>query len=301
MRVAVSGASGFVGGALVRRLRAHGHEVFRLVRRSPQDSAEIGWNPAQGKVDLDRLAEVDGVVNLAGAGIGDKRWTAAYKRTLYESHVGSARTMAEALAACSSGPRVLVSVGAMGYYGRDNGGARLTEDCPAGADFAARIVVDKERATAPAADAGIRVVLPRMALIMDASGSTLGRRLLPLAKLGLLGKLGDGSTVWSVVSLDDATAALEFLLTSPDAEGPFNVSAPEPTTNAEFTTLLGKSVNRPTVLPVPKFALGIVLGELSEDILASFSVDPSRIIDAGFEFQHPDAASVIEASLASTG
>jgi uncharacterized protein (TIGR01777 family) len=298
MKVAVSGSSGFVGRSLLPRLRASGHEVVRLVRRDPSAADEVRFDPDTGVVDLEALAGVEGIVNLAGAGIGDKRWTESYKKTLYDSHVRSAATLATAAAEVSPAPAVLVSVGAMGYYGNDTHGRRLTEDMPAGTDVAARIVADKEAATAPAARAGVRVVLPRLSLVMGRDGGTFGRRLLPLARAGLLGPLAGGGSVWSVVSVQDTARALEFLLTAEAASGPVNVSAPQVTTNSEFTRLVGEAVHRPTVLPVPKFGIGLVLGEFAADVLADFRVDPSLLLSLGFTFEHPDARSVVAAALA---
>lgn len=297
MRVAVAGSSGFVGSELLPRLRSAGHDVLRLVRRETSTPDEVSWNPAAGTVDLDRLAGVDAIVNLAGAGIGDRRWTQSYKQILYASHVGSARVLAGAAAELHDSVSTLVSVGAMGYYGNDNAGGRLREDAPAGSDFAAQIIVDKEIATEQASEAGVRVVLPRVSLVMDSRGGTMGRRLLPLAKLGLLGPLAGGGSTWSVVSLSDLARALLFMLEHESLAGPVNVSAPVSTTNKEFTRLLGRRVNRPTILPVPKFGLSIVLGEFADDVLASFDVDPTTLIEAGFTFEHPDAASIIEATV----
>ncbi len=295
MRVAVSGSSGFVGQTLLPHLREQGHEVLRLVRARASAPDEVAFDPQAGTVDLDRLAGVDALVNLAGAGIGDQRWTDSYKKTLYASHVQSAATLATAAARLR--PSVLVSVGAMGYYGNDTGGVRLTEQSPPGTDFAARIIVDKEAATAPAAAAGVRVVLPRLSLVMGRDGGVLGRRLLPLARAGLLGPLAGGSSVWSVVSVHDVARSLTWMLTAPQASGPYNVSAPVVTTNGEFTALLGQAVHRPTVLPVPRFGLKLVLGEFATDVLADFNVDSARLVEAGFTFEHPDAASVVAAAL----
>ena len=296
MRVAVAGSSGFVGQALLPVLRRRGDDVVRMVRRPARAADEVAWDPEAGTVDLAALAGVDAVVNLAGAGIGDKRWSDSYKRTLYDSHVGSAQALAAAAAEVSPNPSVLVSVGAMGYYGNDTGGVRLTEGSPAGTDTAARILVDKERATRPAADTGVRVVLPRLSLVMGAHGGTLGRRLLPLAKLGVLGPLAGGRSIWSVVSVQDVARSLVFFLDDADTAGAYNVSAPQTTTNAEFTELLGDAVHRPTVLPVPRFGLHLALGEFAADVLADFNVDAGRVIEAGFDFEHPDAASVVAAA-----
>jgi len=297
VKVAVAGSSGFVGRRLVPLLASGGHDVVRLVRRAPQAPDEVSWSPDTGTVDITKLEDVEAIVNLAGAGIGDKRWTESYRQTLYDSHVATSRVLARAAAELVPTMTTLVNVGAMGYYGNDTGGRRLVEDSPAGHDFAARIIVDKERATGPAAEAGVRVVLPRLSLVMDASGSTFGRRLLPLAKAGLLGPLAGGRTIWSVVSLPDTARAIEHMLANAEISGPYNVSAPETTTNAEFTRLIGQAVHRPTVLPVPKFGLKIYLGKFADDVLADFNVDPTKLIDSGFSFEHPDAQSVVEVAV----
>ena len=297
MRVAVAGASGFIGGELVPRLRSSGHDVLRLVRGPATRPDEVSWNPAAGSIDLDGLTSVDAIINLAGAGVGDRRRTKAYKKVLYDSHVGSAAVLARAAAELAPTLTTLVSVGAMGYYGNDTHGRRLVEDSAPGSDFLAQILVDKEQATTVASEAGVRVVLPRLTLVMGSAGSTMGRRLLPLAKLGLLGPLAGGHSIWPVVSVQDTARAIEHMLTNEETSGPYNVTAPEVTTNGEFTRLLGQAVHRPTVLPVPKFALTIVLGEFADDVLADFNVDPQRLIDSGFTFEHRDAEAVVGACM----
>lgn len=297
MRVAVAGASGFIGGELLPRLRSGGHDVLRLVRGPAAAADEVSWNPGAGTVDLDRLASVEAIVNLAGAGVGDRRRTESYKKVLYDSHVGSAQVLARAAAELAPTLRTLVSAGAMGYYGNDTHGRRLVEDSAPGSDFLARVIVDKEQATTVASEAGVRVVLPRLTLVMGSAGSTMGRRLLPLAKVGLLGPLAGGRSIWPVVSVQDTARAIEHMLTNEETSGPYNVSAPEVTTNGEFTRLLGQAVHRPTVIPVPKFALQIVLGEFADDVLADFNVDSSLLVASGFTFDHPDAASIIDAAV----
>jgi uncharacterized protein (TIGR01777 family) len=297
MQIAVAGSSGFIGGELLPRLRSAGHDVLRLVRGPAAGADEVSWNPGAGTVDLDRLSSVEAIVNLAGAGVGDRRRTEAYKKALYDSHVGSARVLARAAAELAPTLTTLVSVGATGYYGNDTHGRRLVESSAAGSDVLARIIVDKEQATTVAAEAGVRVVLPRLSLVMGSAGSTMGRRLLPLAKVGLLGPLAGGRTIWSVVSVQDTARALEHMLTNEQMSGPYNVSAPEATTNAEFTRLIGEAVHRPTVIPVPKFGLKLVLGEFADDVLADFNVDPQHLIDSGFTFEHPDAEAVVAASM----
>jgi uncharacterized protein (TIGR01777 family) len=297
VRVAVAGASGFIGGELLPRLRSGGHDVLRLVRGPAAAADEVSWNPGVGTVDLDRLASVEAIVNLAGAGVGDRRRTESYKKVLYDSHVGSAQVLARAAAELAPTLRTLVSAGAMGYYGNDTHGRRLVEDSAPGSDFLARVIVDKEQATTVASEAGVRVVLPRLTLVMGSAGSTMGRRLLPLAKVGLLGPLAGGRSIWPVVSVQDTARAIEHMLTNEETSGPYNVSAPEVTTNGEFTRLLGQAVHRPTVIPVPKFALQIVLGEFADDVLADFNVDSSLLVASGFTFDHPDAASIIDAAV----
>jgi uncharacterized protein (TIGR01777 family) len=297
VRVAVAGASGFIGGELLPRLRSGGHDVLRLVRGPAAAADEVSWNPGAGTVDLDRLASVEAIVNLAGAGVGDRRRTESYKKVLYDSHVGSAQVLARAAAELAPTLRTLVSAGAMGYYGNDTHGRRLVEDSAPGSDFLARVIVDKEQATTVASEAGVRVVLPRLTLVMGSAGSTMGRRLLPLAKVGLLGPLAGGRSIWPVVSVQDTARAIEHMLTNEETSGPYNVSAPEVTTNGEFTRLLGQAVHRPTVIPVPKFALQIVLGEFADDVLADFNVDSSLLVASGFTFDHPDAASIIDAAV----
>jgi uncharacterized protein (TIGR01777 family) len=297
VRVAVAGASGFIGGELLPRLRSGGHDVLRLVRGPAAAADEVSWNPGAGTVDLDRLASVEAIVNLAGAGVGDRRRTESYKKVLYDSHVGSAQVLARAAAELAPTLRTLVSAGAMGYYGNDTHGRRLVEDSAPGSDFLARVIVDKEQATTVASEAGVRVVLPRLTLVMGSAGSTMGRRLLPLAKVGLLGPLAGGRSIWPVVSVQDTARAIEHMLTNEETSGPYNVSAPEVTTNGEFTRLLGQAVHRPTVIPVPKFALQIVLGEFADDVQADFNVDSSLLVASGFTFDHPDAASIIDAAV----
>ncbi len=305
MRVAVAGSSGFIGQSLLPSLRRSGHEVVRLVRHDTVQRGTARFDPARGLVDLDALTAdgpIDAFVNLAGAGIGDKRWTEARKRELYDSHVQSAATVAKAAAALEPRPSVLVSVGAMGIYGHDNATARsagapaptlLTEDAPVGSDLAARIVAAKEAATAPASEAGVRVVLPRLSLVMG-PGGTLARRLVPLARAGLLGPLAGGDAAWSVVSLDDVVAAMEFFLDDPATTGPYNIAAAV-TTNKAFTKALGTALRRPTVLPVPRFGISLVLGELAKDVLASFALDSSRLTEAGFSFQDEDVDTIARA------
>lgn len=283
MRIAVTGASGFIGGALVPHLRAHGHEVLRMVRRPSGASDEVMWDPMGGTVDVAGLAGVDAVIHLAGAGVGDHRWTDSYKATIRESRVVGTTTLATALASMQQPPSVLVSGSAIGFYG-DTGNLAVDEGAPAGSGFLADVVVGWEAAAQPARDAGIRVVHPRTGLVIAGRGGAWAK-LWPLVRLGVGGKFGSGRQWWSFISMRDELAALSFLLEQ--LEGPVNLTAPNPVTNAEMVKAMGRLLKRPTVLPVPAKALEIALGEFSSEILGSARVLPTRLVEAGFTFQDP--------------
>ncbi len=297
MRVAITGASGFVGTALTASLRSDGHDVVRLVRRAPRAPDEVQWDPMTGMVDLAGLAGTDGLVNLAGAGVGDRRWTQGYKRKLYDSHVGGTRVLAEAATALEPRPHVIIGQGGINYYGNDCGDTMLDEDAPAGQGFLATAVKDTEAALDPARQAGIRVVSTRSGIVMDKSGSTLGRRLLPLFRLGLGARLGNGRQWWSIVSLDDAVRAITFLLVEPTASGAYNVTAPVPSTNRDVTAALARAVHRPALLAAPAPAIRLVLGEFADAVLGSVRAVPARLQAAGFEFAHRTADEIFAAAL----
>lgn len=293
MRVAVTGASGLIGGALVPHLRAQGHDVVRLVRRPSGSPDEVMWDPTGGFVDVRGLAGVDGVIHLAGAGVGpdsyrsivtgEQRWTDSYKATIRDSRIVGTDTLARALASMDAPPSVLVSGSAIGFYGT-TGDRAVDETAPAGAGFLADVVVDWEAAADPAREAGIRVAHPRTGLVVSGRGGTWGK-LWPIFRLGGGGRLGTGTQWWSFISLRDELAALTYLLDH--LEGPVNLTAPNPATNAEVTQVMGKILGRPTILPVPAKALEISLGEFSSEVLGSLRVMPSRLVDAGFDFQDP--------------
>lgn len=285
MRIAITGSTGLIGTALATRLQQEGHDVVRLVRRPPRAADEVAWDPERGTVDLDGLRGVEAAVHLAGAGVGDHRWTDEYKRTIRNSRVLGTRTLVAALTALDPLPSVLVSGSAVGFYG-DRGDEELTEVSAGGQGFLADVVRAWEAETAPAAAAGIRVALARTGLVMSSEGGAFGR-LLPLVKLGLAGPLGDGRQWWPWITLDDEVSALTFLLTR-DVSGPVNLGSPQPARNGEVTRALGRVVNRPAVLKAPRFALRLALGEFSADVLASQRMLPQRLVDAGFTFRHPD-------------
>jgi len=298
MRIAVTGSSGLVGTELVATLQADGHEVRRLVRRTPRTADEHRWDPAHRQLDDGVLADVDAVVNLAGVGIGDKRWTDAYKREVVDSRVDSTATVAAALAQAAAAdpdrPRVLLSASAVGFYG-DGGDQVLDESSPAGSDFLADVCVQWEAATAPAEAAGIRVAHLRTGLVLARGG--MMSRIRPLFQLGVGGKLGSGKQWWPWISLRDEVDAIRFLLTA-DVAGPVNLTGPEPVTNAAFTEALGRVLHRPTVLPVPGFALSAVLGEFAQlGVLAGQRALPRVLMEAGYTFTHGDVESALRWAL----
>ncbi|MEI8262008.1 MAG: TIGR01777 family oxidoreductase [Actinomycetes bacterium] len=295
MKVAITGASGLIGGALVPHLRAGGHEVLRLVRRAAASPDEVTWDPTRGTVDLAKLTGVNAVINLAGAGVGDHRWSDAYKKEILDSRVNSTRTIATAITQLSTPPNVLVSSSAIGWYG-DTGSNEVDESAPAGEGFLADVVEKWEAAASPALTAGIRVVHPRTGLVVSSKGGAWGR-MFPLFKVGLGGKLGSGAQYWSWISMRDEIAALRFLMEQPGLTGPFNLTAPTPATNAEITKVMGRLMHRPTLATAPAFALKSMLGEFSTEVLGSARVVPTALIHAGFRFQDTLVDSAITQAL----
>jgi uncharacterized protein (TIGR01777 family) len=296
MRVAITGSTGLIGSALTPHLRSLGHDVVRVVRSAPSGT-DITWSPADGRIDDHALDGVDAVVHLAGAGIGDKRWTDDYKRELLESRTKGTTLISEAIAAADDGPKVLLSGSAIGIYGA-RGDEELTEASSAGDGFLADICVQWERSTEPAEAAGVRVVHLRTGVVLSAKGGALKRQL-PLFKFGLGGKMGSGDQWQSWISIDDEVAAITHLLTS-ETSGAVNLTAPEPVTNAQFTDVLGDVLHRPTILPIPKFGPKLVLGgELAESLLFSGQKVLPAVLesDPGFTFRHRDLATALHAVL----
>ncbi|MFD8382775.1 TIGR01777 family oxidoreductase [Streptomyces sp. NPDC059679] len=296
MRIAITGSSGLIGTALVRSLRADGHQVVRLVRRAPRAEDEVQWDPKRQWVDSQGLVGCDAVVHLAGAGIGDRRWTDAYKKELRDSRVLGTTAVAEAVASLDAPPRVLVSASAVGFYG-DTGGRVVDESAPPGDGFLADLCQQWEEATAPAQEAGVRTVFARTGLVVSAEGGAWGR-LFPLFRFGLGGRMGSGRQYWSFIALDDHIAALRHILATDELVGPVNLTAPEPITNREVTAAMGRVLGRPTLLSVPAPALRLALGELSSDVLGSVRAVPRRLLDSGFSFTHPEIEQALRAALA---
>lgn len=293
-RFVVAGASGLIGSALVRSLTDDGHDVVRLVRRAPRAADEVRWDPKEGYVDSARLAGCDAIVNLAGAGVGDHRWTAAYKKEIRDSRVLGTQTLARAAAGLDAPPRVFLNGSAVGYYG-DTGSRTVDETAPAGDGFLPSLCVEWEAAAAPAHQAGIRTVFARTGLVVARGGGAWGK-LFPLFKAGLGGRMGDGRQYWSYIALDDHVAALRHLLDAGDVAGPVNLTAPQPATNREVTEAMGRVLRRPAVLAVPSAVLRVVLGEMSGDVLGSTRAVPTRLLESGFEFTHPGVAQAIRAA-----
>lgn len=285
MRVVVAGSHGLIGSALVEHLQSGGHEVRRLVRRAARGTDEISWDPDEGRLDPADLTGSDAVVNLGGAGVGDRRWTQSYRRTILQSRTRPSALLARTLAEAPDGPRVLLQGSAVGYYG-DRGDEVLTESSARGTGFLADVVEAWEQSTATAAEAGIRVAHLRTGIVVSRSGGSFGR-LLPLLRLGVGGPLGNGRNVWPWITLVDEVRAIEHLLTA-DVSGAVNLVGPDPRPQGQVVRAVARELRRPAVLSVPRFALRIAVGEFADDILASQRVLPEVLLDSGFGFRHTD-------------
>ncbi|WP_326552665.1 TIGR01777 family oxidoreductase [Micromonospora sp. NBC_01813] len=297
MRILLAGASGFLGTRLVARLRADGHDTVQLVRRPAPGPAEFTWSPSSGQLDPAAFAGVSAVINLAGAGVGDKRWTDSYKALIRSSRVDSTSTLATAIAALPAAdrPSVLLNSSAVGWYG-DTGDQPVEENAPAGEGFLSDVARVWEAATGPAEDAGVRVVRLRTGLPLHHDGGLLKPQLLPF-RLGVGGKLGSGRQWVPWIALADWLAAVSFLLERDDIAGPVNVVGPTPVTNAAFGKALGAAVHRPAIMPIPALALQVALGEFAVEALRSTRVLPGVLNQAGFDFQYPDLPQALQAAL----
>jgi hypothetical protein len=302
LHVAVTGASGLIGSALMRRLIGDGHQVSSLVRHRPVAPGEIFWDPSGGSLDPRSLEDVHAVIHLAGENVG-ARWTAARKGRIRSSRVAGTRLLSETLAGLQRPPQVMVSASAVGIYG-NRGDEVLTESSPPGNpahDFLVSVSKAWEQATAPAEAEGIRVVHPRFGIVLSPHGGALRKMLLPF-RLGLGGRLGSGRQWMSWISIDDAVEALHRLLLDESLEGPVNLTAPEPLTNSDFTRTLARVLSRPAIFPMPQAALRLALGEMADGtVLSSARVIPSRLLEAGFRFGQPDLASALRHVLGRQG
>ena len=287
-RIAITGASGLIGTALVGHLKAEGHTVQRLVRRAPVGADEVQWDPQTGFVDIEALRGVDAIIHLAGVGVGDKRWSKKYKSEILNSRLLGTTAIANAVAELK--PQVFISASAIGWYG-ESGNRAVVETDRAGDDFLAAVCREWEGAADLAGD--VRTVKLRTGLVLDPTGGALGR-MLPLFRLGLGGKLGNGKQWWSWITLHDQIRAIVFVLENP-ISGPVNLTAPNPVTNQEFTAALARAMHRPALFPAPAIALKIALGGFSSEILGSKKVIPQVLQEAGFTFDYPHISEALSA------
>ncbi len=287
-QVAVTGSSGLIGSALVGQLRADGFEVKKIVRRPVRNNDEVFWNPNVGEIDLAALSQVDAIIHLAGVGVGDKRWSAAYKSEILNSRLLGTTTIATA--AKTLGIKKFISASAIGYYG-ETGNRSVSESDRGGEDFLSVVCREWEAAADLAID--IPTIKLRTGLVLDPTGGALGR-MMPIFKFGLGGKLGNGKQWWSWITLHDEIRAIIFLLNS-KITGPVNLTSPNPVTNQEFTAALARALNRPAIFPAPAFALRAALGGFSSEILGSKKIVPKVLTEAGFEFDYPHISAALTA------
>ena len=295
-RIAITGSSGLIGGALQPRLLGAGHEVIRVRRGNDSDPSAM-WNPETGWFREGALDGVDAVIHLAGAGIADKRWSESRKQELLDSRVNGTRLLVDHLATLTKKPSVLISSSAVGYYG-SRGDETLTEASAPGSGFLPEICVAWEREAMRAAEFGIRTVTLRTGVVLAKEGGALAKMLLPF-KLGIGGRLGDGKAYFPWISLQDVVGVYEYAVTA-DVRGPVNAVGPNPVTNAEFTKALGKAIHRPTLLPVPTLGLKLLYGSgiTDETLLSSQRVVPAVLQESGFDFGQETVAEALEAALA---
>jgi uncharacterized protein (TIGR01777 family) len=288
MKILVTGSTGLIGSALIPSLLADGHSVVRLVRRvSATPANEILWDPRLGTLNAAMLEGYDAMVHLAGESIAGARWTPENKRRILDSRVQGTRLLVEALLSLSKPPGVLISASAIGFYG-NRGAEILREESPPGKGFLPDLCRQWEEAAQPASKRGIRVVTPRIGLVLSGRGGALARMLLPF-KLGVGGKIGPGNQYMSWIALDDLVGSIRHMIQDQDLSGPVNAVSPQPVTNLEFTRVLGRTLSRPTLFPLPAFAARIVLGEMADELLlASARVEPARLLAAGCQFRFPE-------------
>ena len=295
MKIVISGASGLIGTQLVTKLKSSGHEVVQLVRRSAA-AGQIMWDPKSGKLDPASLEGCDAVIHLSGAGIGDKRWSDAYRKEILDSRTATTLLLANTIASLQRKPSVFLSGSAIGIYGA-RGDEQLTETSAHGTGFLADVCKQWEAAAKPAIDAGVRTVFLRTGIVLSPKGGAL-KKLLPLFRLGVGGKFGNGKQWQSWISMDDEVASIIHLLTA-NVSGAVNLTAPQPVTNAEFTKVLARVVKRPAIVPVPTFAPKILLGgELADALLFTGQrVMPQALTASGYVFKHSTLESALRSLL----
>ena len=290
LRVAVSGSSGLIGAALCQRLKSAGHSVLPIERvsgRAQSSSAgeAIPWEPARGLIDPEQLNKVDCVFHLAGRSIASARWTASERQLIRDSRVLATRRIVEQIGKLLTPPKIFISASAIGIYG-DHGDQQVDESTQPAQDFLADVASDWEDACLPLVQLGVRVVHPRFGIVLSRSGGALAK-MLPLFRWLLGGRLGSGRQYWSWIALPDVVAALEWMMRDNAATGAYNVVAPQPISNAEFTQILAAQLGVPALLPAPAWGLRLALGEMADSLLlTSCRVVPARLLESGFEFQY---------------
>ena len=296
MRIVIAGSSGLIGTALRASYERDGHAVVRLVRRPPRTAEEVFWD-ARAEAGPNPLEGADILVNLAGAGLGDRRWTRRYREVLRHSRTGTAAALARMAAQADRPPAMMLSASGIRIYGIDRRDEFLTEDsAPDTAGLLPAIAADWEAATAPATEAGIPVCHLRLGLVLSRHGG-LFPPLVRLFRFGMGAYFATGSEFWSYVSLTDTVRAIRFLATHPDAAGPYNISAPDPVRNRQLIRVLARALGRPTVLRLPQWTLRVALGGIASEVFGSLRVLPARLSEAGFEFAQPDAVSAVREAL----
>lgn len=288
MKIAITGSSGLIGKELSRELAASGHHIVALVRNQHDaiDEAHCWWQPDQGIREPEKLAGIEAVIHLAGRGIADRRWTQKEKLLIRQSRVEATKRLCEDLVQLEQAPSVFLSASAVGIYG-DCHDEVVTEQHPAGAGFLAETAVDWEAAAIPIVSAGARVLHARFGIVLSRKGGALAK-MLPIFRWGLGGNLGNGQQYWSWITLQDTVRALNWMLGEPTAGGAYNVVAPAPVTNAQFTQELARAVHRWKFLPVPRQAVRCLFGEMADNaLLASCRAVPERLMAANFEFTAP--------------
>jgi uncharacterized protein (TIGR01777 family) len=296
-RIVIAGASGLIGSHLGPFLAGRGHDVVRLVRHRPASAgAEVYWNPATGELDVAALGDVDAAINLAGASIAGGRWTREYKAEIYDSRVKSTELLCRTLAGLARPPQVLISASAVGYYG-NRGEERVDEEAAPGGGFLSQVCQAWEAATAHASGAGIRVVHLRFGLVLSGDGGALAKMRTPF-RLGLGGVVGSGRQYMSWIAMADVLGVIEFALGTPGVNGPVNATSPAAVTNREFTKTLGQVLRRPTIVPLPGFAVRAMFGEMGQAcLLEGVRAAPQRLIESGYSFRHATLESALRAEL----
>ena len=295
-RITISGASGLIGTALRRFLSQGGHRVDVLVRRSSPAQGDISWDPAAGTIEAARLEGIDAVVHLSGASLAEGRWSEAKKKEFVNSRVGSTRFLSRTLAGLKQKPAVLVAASAIGFYG-NRGDETLTEESAKGAGFLPELCEQWEAASAPASDAGIRVVRPRIGLVLSSHGGALAKMLTPF-KLGMGGVIGSGRQYMSWIAIADLLRVIDTCLHDQTLSGPVNATAPNPVTNQDFVKTLGRVLGRPTLMHVPAFTIDLMLGEMGRTLLLEGAkVIPQKLVERRFQFTCPTLESALRAAL----